>query len=146
MFETILYPTDFSEVSMKGLNYIKEMKKSGAKKVIVMHAVDLRVAEALHGFLEHSKLEELQWRMSKDAGPSLTTIEKELKEAGLEVETRIRLGVPLREILSCEKEEGVSVLIMGSHGLSNLQEIFLGSVSEKVIRKCKKPMLVIKRR
>jgi len=145
MFETILYPTDFSDVSKKAVNYIKELKKSGAKKVIVLHAVDLRVAEALHGFLEHSKLEELQWRMSQDAGLSLTTIEKELKEVGLEVETRIRLGVPLREILTCEKEEDVSVIVMGSHGVSNLQEIFLGSVSEKVIRKCKKPVLVIKR-
>jgi len=145
MFETILYPTDFSEVSMKALNYIKEMKKSGAKKVIVMHAVDLRVAEALHGFLEHSKLEELQWRLSQEAGLSFTAIEKELKEVGLEVETRIRLGIPVREILTCEKEEDISVIVIGSHGVSNLQEIFLGSVSDKVIRKCKKPVLVIKR-
>ena len=145
MFETILYPTDFSDVSKKALNYIKELKKSGAKKVIVLHAVDLRVAEALHGFLEHSKLEELQWRLSQEAGLSFTAIEKELKEVGLEVETRIRLGIPVREILTCEKEEDISVIVIGSHGVSNLQEIFLGSVSDKVIRKCKKPVLVIKR-
>ena len=54
-------------------------------------------------------------------------------------------GIPLREILRTEEEESVSVIVIGSHGRTNLEEIFLGSVSEKVIRKCKKPVLVIKR-
>ncbi len=36
-------------------------------------------------------------------------------------------------------------IVIGSHGKSNLEEMFLGSVSEKVIRRCIKPVLVIKR-
>lgn len=58
--------------------------------------------------------------------------------------SRIEVGIPLREILKVE-EEDVSVIAIGSHGKSNLQEMFLGSVSEKVARKCKKPILIIKR-
>jgi nucleotide-binding universal stress UspA family protein len=51
-----------------------------------------------------------------------------------------------REILKAEeKEENVSVIVIGSHGKSNLEEIFLGSVSEKVSRKCKSPVLIVKR-
>ena len=70
---------------------------------------------------------------------------RKLKNEGLEVKTRIESGIPLQEILRAEAEEDVSVIVIGSHGMSNLQEIFLGSVSEKVIRKCKKPVLVVKR-
>jgi len=42
-------------------------------------------------------------------------------------------------------KEDISLIVIGSHGRSNLEEMLLGSVSEKVIRKCKKPVLVIKR-
>jgi nucleotide-binding universal stress UspA family protein len=36
-------------------------------------------------------------------------------------------------------------MVIGSHGVSNLQELFLGSVSEKVIRRSIRPVFVIKR-
>lgn len=75
----------------------------------------------------------------------LASIEKQLKETGFKVEKRIEIGIPMREILRIEKEGDISLIVIGSHGVSNLEEMFLGSVSEKVIRKCTKPVLVIKR-
>jgi len=44
-----------------------------------------------------------------------------------------------------EEEKDVSVVVLGSHGKSNIKEMLLGSESEKVIRKSKKPVLVVKR-
>jgi nucleotide-binding universal stress UspA family protein len=32
MFEKILYPTDFSDASKKALDYVKQLKKAGAKE------------------------------------------------------------------------------------------------------------------
>ena len=61
------------------------------------------------------------------------------------MKTLLKIGFPVREILDAEKRERVSVIVIGSHGKSNLEEMFLGSVSEKVIRKCKKPVIIIKR-
>ena len=75
----------------------------------------------------------------------LKSIEKELGEAGLKTILRVETGMPVREILKVEEEENISAIVIGSHGWSNLQEIFLGSVSEKVIRKSKRPVFVIKR-
>jgi nucleotide-binding universal stress UspA family protein len=145
MFEKILYPTDFSEVSKKALDYIKQLKESGAKEVVLLHVMDQRGTEALHRFMEDSKIQELKKNRKNEATKLLMSIEKELKEAGLAVKSRIETGIPVREILRVEKEEDVSVMVIGSHGMSNLEEMFLGSVSEKVIRKCPKPVLVIKR-
>jgi nucleotide-binding universal stress UspA family protein len=145
MFEKILYPTDFSDVSKKALDYIKQLKESGAKEVVLLHVMDQRGTEALHRFMEDSKIQELKKNRKNEATKLLMSIEKELKEAGLAVKSRIETGIPVREILRVEKEEDVSVMVIGSHGMSNLEEMFLGSVSEKVIRKCPKPVLVIKR-
>ena len=145
MFQKILYPTDFSDVSKKALDYIKQLKESGANEVVVLHVLDQRATDALHRFMEDRKLQQLKENRKKEAAKMLTGIEKELKKASLTVKTIIKTGVPVREILRVEKEEDVSVMVIGSHGMSNLEEIFLGSVSEKVIRRCTKPVLVIKR-
>ena len=42
MFAKILYPTDFSDVSNKVIDYIAALKDSGVKKIIVLHVIDKR--------------------------------------------------------------------------------------------------------
>jgi len=39
----------------------------------------------------------------------------------------------------------VSLIVIGFHGKSNVEEMLLGSVSKKVITKANQPVLVIKR-
>ena len=144
MFKTILYPTDFSDVSKKALDYIKQLKEGGAENVILLHVVDQRSIQAIEQYASAQSLK-LEKDIMEDATRELQFIERILKKAGLNVKSRIEIGIPLREILRVEQEEDVSVIVIGSHGKSNLEEMFMGSVSEKVVRKCKLPVLVIKR-
>jgi len=88
---------------------------------------------------------ELQEQMEKAVKEELQVIESELKEKGFAVKVRIEKGSPFREILRVENEEDVSAIVIGSHGSSNIKEMLLGSVSEHIIRHCKKPVLVVKR-
>lgn len=68
-----------------------------------------------------------------------------LEGNGFAVKVKIERGIPFQIILAVEEEEDVSAIVIGSHGKSNIKEMLLGSVSEKVIRKSKKPVLVVKR-
>ena len=81
----------------------------------------------------------------EEAKKEVDAIEKELNENGFTFKARIEEGIPFRDILRVEKEENVSAIVIESHGKTNLEEMLLGSVSEKVIRKSKKPVLVVKR-
>jgi len=144
MFRKILYPTDFSDVSMKALDYIKKLRECGSVKVVILHVIDQRGIQAIKRYAPEHTIK-LESEMMEQTEKELASIEKQLKKTGFKVEKRIEIGVPMREILRIEKEEDISLIVIGSHGVSNLEEIFLGSVSEKVIRKCKKPVLVIKR-
>lgn len=151
MFEKILYPTDFSEVSKKALAYIKSLAGTGSKQVIVLHVInDKRVECMTQGVAWAGKdvatyLKEVQQDLENEARDKAKSIESELAAAGFDVKVRIESGRPHSRILEVETEEGVSVIVLGSHGRSNLGEMLLGSVSENVIRHSKKPVLVIKR-
>jgi nucleotide-binding universal stress UspA family protein len=146
MFEKILFPTDFSDASKKALGYIKQLKEAGAKEVVVLHVIDEREIEHIaHIPGIDMDAEELEKRKEESAKEGMKEIEAELRKSGLQVKTRIEKGIPFRDILKVEEEERISVIVVGSHGKSCIAEMLLGSVSEKVIRKSNKPVLVVRR-
>ena len=144
MFKKILYPTDFSDVAQKALDFIKELKNAGAEEVVILHVIDKRFFDAMAWYTTKD-LPEMERDLIKEVTGEIEPIEKELKDMGFKVKVRIETGNPFTEILRVEEEENVSGMAIGSHGVSNIEEMFLGSVSEKVIRKAKKPVHVIKR-
>jgi nucleotide-binding universal stress UspA family protein len=144
MFEKILYPTDFSDVAKNALDFIKTLEDADKKEVIVLHVMDANMMDFSSRYAPELFLtieEKIKENITKD----LSRIKVSLAEKGFTVRIRLERGVPFREILRVEQEEDVSVIVIGSHGVSNVKEMLLGSVSEKVIRKAKKPVLVIKR-
>jgi len=144
MLDKILFPTDFSDVSKKALGYIKELKQAGIKEVVVLHVIDEREIDAI---FQNSavRFEDIVRSIRAEARKGINAVGRELEKNGFTVKVRIEEGIPFRDILSVEKEENVSAIVIGSHGKSNIKEMLLGSVSEKVIRKSKKPVLVVKR-
>jgi nucleotide-binding universal stress UspA family protein len=144
MFKKILYPTDFSDASKKAIDYLVQLKDAGAKEIVILHVIDEKGIDAVYRYGAGSAVE-IIGAIEKEARQEGEKIEKKLKQHGLEVKVRIETGVPLKEILKVEEEEKVSAIVIGSHGKTNLEEMVLGSVSEKVIRKSKNPVLVIKR-
>jgi nucleotide-binding universal stress UspA family protein len=146
MFKKILYPTDFSDVSKKALDYIKQLKEAGTNQVVVLHVIDEREIEHIAHLAElNVSIEELEKRREEYAREEIKAIEAELKKSGFTVKIRIEKGIPFRDILKAEEEEDVSVVVIGSHGKSCVTEMLLGSVSEKVVRKSSKPVFVVRR-
>jgi nucleotide-binding universal stress UspA family protein len=144
MFEKILYPTDFSEVAKKALPYIIGLKGAGTKEVIILYIIDERGIDTLRNSTAIDTLSvEKEWE--ELALNQISSLEDELKEQGFNVKAHIDKGIPFREIIRVSEEENVSAIIMGSHGKSDLTEMLLGSVTETVVRKAKKPVLVVRR-
>jgi len=145
MFNKILYPTDFSDVANKAMDYITKLKEAGGKEVIVLYVIDERAIGDICLLYASRGLAEMERRIEEEAWKEMDNIGARLRQEGFEVRFRIERGIPLTEILRVEQEEGVSLIVIGSHGKSNVEEMLLGSVSEKVIRKSGTPVLVVKR-
>lgn len=142
MSKTALFPTDFSDVSFKVLDAFKEFKGMGVDNVILLHVVDERGYQFMEAY---ANLKEVQDQNLEQANQEIEEMAQKLRDQGITVTPKVVVGMPVREILTAEKEDQVSMIVLGSHGRSNLSDIFLGSVAEKVVRKCTKPVYVIKR-
>ncbi|MGD0211031.1 MAG: universal stress protein, partial [Desulfomonilia bacterium] len=144
MFEKILFPTDFSDVAAKALQYVKRLKEAGSREVIVLHVIDQSNLELLSSYSTIQDFVGIEREIEKRSSEEIALIVNELKQHGFSVKERLEKGVPLRVVLKVAEEENPSVIVIGSHGKGNLEEMLLGSVSEKVVRKAKHPVLVIK--
>jgi nucleotide-binding universal stress UspA family protein len=144
MFKKILFPTDFSDLAARALEFVIQLKNSGAEEIIVLHVLD----DKYFYFLDESTaidFEKFEKDLKRDAMNKLTAVANKLNGSGFKVKVMIARGAPVSEILKVERDEDVSIIVLGSHGISNLKEMFLGSVSESVIRKSPQPVLVVKR-
>ena len=144
MFRKILYPTDFSDTAEKAIPFLKQLKSTGTEEVIILHIIDTYRLRIPSIYMPTNLISFID-KMLIEATAKAQKVADVLTDAGIGTRIRIEQGLPFREILRVEDEEDISIIVIGSHGRSNIEEIFLGSVSENVMRKSKSPVLIVKR-
>ena len=151
MFERIVFPTDFSEPSMKVLGYIPALKEAGTREVVLVHVIDSKdvtlIASGGQGFLGTvpDQETETQSELRQEIEHRILDTRRALEKQGVKVTVRTPVGSPGKEVVAAADAEGASLIVIGSHGRSNLRDRLLGTVSEYVIKNAHQPVLVIKR-
>ncbi|WP_435348342.1 universal stress protein [Haloarchaeobius sp. HRN-SO-5] len=65
-------------------------------------------------------------------------------ERGRELDTVTAVGRPVREVLDYADERDVSHIVLGSHGREGVERALLGSVAERVVRRARVPVTVVR--
>lgn len=136
LFNKILLPTDFSEHSYGALEDLKKIIDVGIKEVVLVHIQDIR---KLRPHLE-SKMDEF----NKIDQERLDNIKTDLEKFGFSVKTIIQEGIPSEKISEIADMEDANMIFISSHGRSPFKELMLGSVTERVVLKTSKPVMVVK--
>lgn len=142
MFRKILFPTDFSDAATDAMEIIKQLKDSGVEEVVVLHVIRDKYFYLLDEYSQID-LEDMAQESIREASIKLAAIASDLQKEGFKVKTRLARGVPLSEILEAEKQEDVSLIVLGSHQKSLIKLLLQGSVSGAVIRKSERPVLLV---
>lgn len=74
----------------------------------------------------------------------LTKCKESFAEQDLEIDSLSKEGPPAETICKVAEEEGYDLIMIGSRGLGGLRQLFLGSVSNKVVNQSKISVLVVK--
>ena len=73
-----------------------------------------------------------------------SSVVEKAKFAGLEAESVILKGSPAEKILDFADEHDIDLIVVGSLGKNGIERFALGSVSEKVVRHAKVPVLIVR--
>lgn len=137
--KTYLVPVDFSENSLRALEYAVDLASRAMAKIIVCHVYE--VPASMPGFsdfvVKESKRENQQ-RMEEFL--------YHVNTAGVPVETVLREGSTVVEICDVTDEHNVSLVIMGTGGGKNIVKKLFGTTTEAVAKRAQCPVMAIPER
>ena len=145
MIRRILFPTDFSPHAQKCVNFILQLKDCGVDEVILLHVVDTRILRYTEEIFESALSEDqLLEECRETCAKNLAETESVFQKAGIKTRSLLRMGVPFSVILKTAEEVDASLIVLGHRGHNLAEELLLGSVAEKVLRKSKRPVLLVR--
>jgi len=139
----ILVPTDFSKEAEYALKVAAQLANAYGSEIYLLHLLELPVQE-VDALNSYSELPSAMFFMELAQQKLDALMESDYLE-GLKVHVTIKPDSASSGILEKCKEHEITMIVMGSHGTSGLQELFVGSIAEKVVRVSKVPVMVIKK-
>ncbi|MBU8772770.1 universal stress protein [Cytobacillus oceanisediminis] len=139
MFKKILIAADGSDHSIRAAaKAIQLAEQNPDSEITVVYAVDDQTSkeDILHHF-DKSIVDQVRKKR-------LEPIENLLREKGISYEIKILQGEPGPAIVEFANKMDLDVAVVGSRGLNTLQEMVLGSVSHKIAKRLKAPVLIVK--
>lgn len=142
----ILVATDGSKSSNKAIDYgVKIAARMGAE-VLGLYVVNMKSLEffALGHHDNITGYEDENAKLRKEGEDALAYLKEQCTKAGAKVSTLIVRGYPAEEILKTAEKEKASMIVVGNIGRTGMEHILMGSVSETVVRKATRPVLVVR--
>ena len=138
----ILVAVDFSAASLETVAWSLKLATQFDAQLVVLHVLH-DPAEA-PGFYSSKKAGKKVLRNMEEAASTMLDefVGKHLKK-WKKVDARIIPGLPSEQIVRLAEKEKVDLIIMGTHGRSGFQRLLIGSVTDKVIRSCTRPVLTV---
>ena len=142
----VIIATDGSATGSKVMDYgVKLARKLGATVhgvfVINPKTVELRAAEHNDRSQNHSIEVDRERKFGEETLSRLSSL---CTSAGLKVSTDVLVGDPAEEIVKLASEEKADMIVVGNVSKTNIQYMFMGSVSETIIRKSPCPVIVVR--
>ena len=121
----ILYPTDFSGLSLHALPYARDLAEMFSAE---LHC--LFVKDETHPIDVFTLMEPFA--------------AKHLSDMGVPVVTNVAEGTPFVEIVRYAREYDCDVIVMGTHGYTGLRHLLIGSTAENVVRHAGCPVFTVR--
>lgn len=141
----ILYPTDFSELSLHALAYARQLAATFEAQIHCLHVVD-------EGYLYWSA-------MGPETAPIGPAVEDLMEFAETQLErftdqhlvgmkfvsiAKVVRGRPYAEIVQYALENTIDLIVIATHGRGGIAHALLGSTAEKVVRNAPCPVLTVR--
>jgi nucleotide-binding universal stress UspA family protein len=155
MFERILVPLDGSRFGSQSIQYAKEIAHRFSAEIILIQAVKptiptigtIESIPSIQGLasaeipIQVAKQEDE--RNIKRARRYLSKKVREIKKQDIKASYHIILGNISRSIMGFARKNNIDLIVLTTHGKGGIKRAIMGSVTDEIIRKSGKPVLVI---
>ena len=150
----ILVPTDFSEQSKFALDFSSQVAGLNGGSITLLNVIDypglstvwmggLNVIGGSEPPVDTAD-ETFINNLIEKAKEDLNSLIRNLNISGVSIIPKVLIGNPYFCITEEIHNENIEVVIMGTKGISGIEEILIGSTTEKVVRLARCPVITIK--
>ncbi|NIO00872.1 MAG: universal stress protein [Candidatus Latescibacteria bacterium] len=142
-FKEIVVPTDFSEHSLRAIDYATGLAEKFGSRLELVYVVEagLQPADLAWTNVDYGDLN----RQHREAAQKhMEGIAKERIPEGISASVSILIGKAFVEIVRFAESVNADLIVMATHGYGGFSHLLLGSTAERVVRKAPCPVLTIK--
>ena len=141
-FSNILFPVDLSEMSPKIAEAVAMMARKFDAEIHLLFVA--RVFEYMTSiYVPHPSIDSFHKEIMDGAERKLAEFTEEHFKKFSRVRKTVRGGDIPEEIIAYTREEGIDLLILGTHGRKGIDRVVFGSVAERVAKMSPVPVLLI---
>ena len=139
-FEAIMVGTDFSEQSEAACRYAARLARLSSARLILTHVFHVAQGDMMDERGRKMRFEDAQDRVRK----RLEEVVADQLGGYSDVEFVVKLGDPATQLLAISEELGPDLIVTGTRGHSQLRDLIMGSVAEKLARHAPCPVLIVR--
>jgi len=143
--KNILVPVDFSVQAKYAAKVASDIARQTNSKIFLLHMLELPTGVVDPSNYGNSSNTPTTLLFLKRAHEKFEDFKRLPFFNGIEVEDSVQFHKAYDGIIDESKKQNIDLIIMGSKGTSGLEEMLVGSNTEKVVRNSDVPVLVIKR-
>jgi nucleotide-binding universal stress UspA family protein len=143
----ILIPVDFSKASMMAFDVAFDIAKKYGAEIIAMNVVEEITTESykITGEWHKADWEDriFTYELLKKSSAQLEKLVKDPNYNAVKITGELRVGNPYHGITTIITEKKVDLVVMGTRGHTKLDEMVIGTNTEKVVRLSRCPVLTV---
>ena len=138
MYQRILVAVENSPADQTILAHVGDLARITGAELLLVHVAD--------GFAARN-FDQLKLRESEEMRTDreyLDTLQRQLTERGLLVQTKLATGDPATELVRAADEHAVDLIAMSTHGHRFLNDVLRGATADRVRHIVKVPVLLLR--
>ncbi len=139
----VLLPVDGSDLSRRAATVAIELCRLTGAKLLVLHVVNLGMVQQIATMINEDADMVLQ-RYITQGLKLLESFKALASESEVEAELLVERGLPSDKIIQVASANDIDLIVMGASGATGGRSVSLGSSTERVIRRSRCPVLVVK--
>lgn len=140
VYKKILFPIDFSECSEKIFPDALQMAEAfGARLYLLFVARDISYLTTID--VSRDLLMNTVAEVARAGEKQMEAFCDQNIKGFSNYETKVVMGNPAEEILKYAEDQGIDLVVMGTHGRKGLERTLMGSVADHVVKHASMPVL-----
>jgi nucleotide-binding universal stress UspA family protein len=147
MFQQIMVPLDGSELAERALPCAERLGAATGATLHLVHVVELAPPLTwpfAPAYVPANVHDDLVARETQQATEYLDKMRERVAASGVHVRTEQMIGYAAATLLDYERDTGIDLVVMCSHGRTGLARFALGSVAEHLLRHGTAPVLLVR--